>query len=277
MRAKSFVGIAGVSTLGEAERVAMLLRNSKFSLLSENDHTSMLGFQVSSKSMKYGFSEGNSRVPRTNQLSVILRELALETRLAIHYYTRTPETLVQEIERVFALPETSRQETGNIYNSMLVDSLQLNGDWPTRDQISEITASYPDVSIILQVSPKVTEGLTPMQVAEKIKGDHPDGVDYLILDPSRGRGIAFDMKQAMTTFEAIRSLGINSEIVFAGGFTGENVQERVAELRKELGHKKFSIDAEGGLRDKVGEGYGNDILNLQKVAAYLRGASEALR
>lgn len=267
MKVKSFVGVAGTSSIEEVRGVAKLMRDSDLTLFSEG-HTGMLGFQVSQKSMQYGPSEGNRRVPYRDQLPDLLEEEIVDIGMAVHYFTRTPEKLVPEVISVLR---------GDLNVGNLIGCLQINGVWPTAEQISEIRASNAGLDIILQVSPQVTTGLRPVQIADKIAKDYPEGIEYLILDPSRGRGLEFDMSNQFQTYLAIRSIGIKSEIIFAGGFNGENVRDKVLQLRRALADQSFSIDAEGGLRDKIGEGYGNDVLNMEKVEAYLRGASEAFK
>ncbi len=61
---------------------------------------------------------------------------------------------------------------------------------------------------------------------------------------------------------------------FGGGFTGENIIPRSSELVKEIGNNGFSLDAEGGLRDKLSEDYGNDLYNPEKVRHYIQQAAK---
>ena len=56
----------------------------------------------------------------------------------------------------------------------------------------------------------------------------------------------------------------------------EGFRNDVLELVKELGESCFCIDAEGGLRDRITDKYGDDVLNIIKVRGYLAYASSVL-
>jgi phosphoribosylanthranilate isomerase len=256
-----------MSSVEEARKVVTLFSsNSSFSLGSE--HVPMMGFQVSYKSLKYGFSEGNNRVPRLADLPAILECVSGSVFPTLHYYTKEPEKLVGELDTLL--------KSENIYEKGLVGGVQINGVWPKTGQMSEIRSKFPGLKIILQMSSVVTGDMTVPQVADKLAKDYA-GVEYIILDSSHGKGIEFDTAEITSIYQTFRNGGVQSAIVFAGGFNGDNVKEKLVQLIKAANTSNFSIDAEGGLRDKVGEGYGNDILNLDKVRSYLKGASEILR
>lgn len=170
--------------------------------------------------------------------------------------------LVQEVGRIL--------EYENLYNAKLVDGIQINMVLPQPHQIKILKDIYPELKIAIETVPdeNSVKQLTPKLVKDYAK------VDYIVLDPSHGRGKEFDMGQIIASYKILRDGGFESEVVFAGGFNGDNVRNRVIQLKDIVGSKNFSIDATGGLRDKVGEGYGNDTLNLNKLESYLRGASE---
>jgi hypothetical protein len=264
-KSKNYVGVSGIASVEEAHRVLPLIRASGLTL--ETGHVPMLGFQVSYKSLEFGFSEGNNRVPRFEMLPAILETIKGEVFPTIHYYTKNKDRLLLEIHRVMGLD--------GIYSKGLVKGLQINGIWPKTEEMEEIKAVYPELKVVLQISPKVTEGMTTDQVAKKIAKRYAD-FDYLILDASRGKGIEFDVAETASIYRNFRNHGVEARIIFAGGLNGDNVKEKVTQLKEMLGSQDFSIDAEGGLRNKLGEGYGNDLLDLGKVESYLKGASEAL-
>jgi phosphoribosylanthranilate isomerase len=267
----SYVGVCGVSSVEEAGKVLSLIRDSGFTMRTH--HVPMMGFQVSWKSIAFGFSEGNNRVPKLKELPGMLESVKGEVFSTIHYYTKDRERLVPEISAVLDLE--------NAYQRKLVGGVQINLTWPSQEEVKAIKCKYPELKIILSVSPRVTEGMTMRQVAERMAKDYSN-VDYLILDASGGRGVAFDPSQIIATYNTLRRNGVNSEIVFSGGLSGDNVTERLSLLEKAVGTKRFSIDAEGGLRDKILmdgkqiETYGADLLNLDKVDSYLKRASEIL-
>ncbi len=264
-RNKQYVGVCGISTVEEAKRSVSLFREAGFDM--KTAHIPMWGFQASWKTLAFGFSEGNRRVPTRDDLPYVLEAVNGEGFVTIHYYTKQPELLVQQLRALL--------ELGAIYRRGLVDGVQLNKVWPTTAQMAEIKAEFPQLKIILQMSPHVTAGMSMEQVAVKLANGY-SGIDYIILDSSGGRGIEFDMQAITSEYQTLKSGGVKSDIVFAGGFSGENVAEKLSGLIRATNTTSFSIDAEGGLRDKLGEGYGNDAFNAEKARTYLKGAAEVL-
>jgi hypothetical protein len=262
LKSKDYVAVSGISSLDEAKNVLKLIRITGFDM--QTTHVPMLGFQVSWKSLDFGFSEGNKRIPPLKELPSLLDAVKDNVFPTIHYYTKRPDSLVQEVGTIL--------ERDGIYNSGLVGGLQINGVFPAPYKIKILKDIYPELKIVLQISPS-TDSM--QQLAKKLANDYKE-LDYVILDPSYGKGIEFDTPQIASAYRALRDNGVESSIVFAGGMNGNNVKSKLDHLERIVGSKEFSIDAEGGLRDKVGEGYGNDTLNLGKVARYLRGASDKL-
>lgn len=233
----------------------------------DTSHIPMMGFQFSYKSLKYGFSEGNSRVVPRDDLAAVLESVAGDVFTTVHYYTKEPERLVPELEAVMRL--------GSIYHRGLVEGVQINRVWPTTHQMAELRSKFPQLKIILQISSFVTGEMSDEEVARKLAKGYGD-VAYVILDSSHGKGVEFDVSSITSTYKTFKANGVPSKVVFAGGFNGENVKSKLLDLRDEVGAEDFCIDAEGGLRDKLGEGYGNDVFNPDKARAYLRGAASVL-
>ncbi|MGD0729391.1 MAG: hypothetical protein ABR981_04920 [Candidatus Micrarchaeaceae archaeon] len=266
MQGKSYVGVSSISSVDEAKQVISLAREAGFELKLRTDYMLMMGFQVSNKSLENGFSEGNKRIPQLDRLPEILESVWGSVFSTLHYYTPKPENLASDVIRLL--------EFGSIGRTRLVRGLQLNRVLPTERDILEIKSKYPELSIILQISPEFY-GMTTQQLAEKVTKDYPN-MDYILLDSSLGEAKEFDVDMITQDYHIFRENGINAEIVFAGGLHGNNVKDKVTRIMKKIGTRQFSIYAEGGLRDRIGEGYGNDILNFEKVEKYLRGASEGL-
>ncbi len=255
---KNYVGVSGVASVEEAKEVVRLAKKAGFSVKS--GHILMIGLQASYNSLNYGLSAGNMRVPHLDMLSPILSTAKGDAFTTIHYYTKWPERLVDELAVLL--------RHNGIYEAGLLGGVQINGVWPTKHQILEINNMFPHIKIILQMSKMVTGGLTDAQVAEKLAGEY-ENVDYILLDSSYGRGIEFDQEGVASMYKTLRDGGVRSGIVIAGGLTGANVGEKARWLREALRSTDFSIDSESGLRDRLGEGYGNDVLNLEKVKRYL--------
>ena len=83
----------------------------------------MMGFQVSYKSLKYGFSEGNRRVLRLDDLPAILECVSGSVFPTLHYFTKEKEKLVGEIRTL--------TDFEGIYERGLVGGVQINkANWP---------------------------------------------------------------------------------------------------------------------------------------------------
>ena len=299
-KSRPYVGVSGVYSAEEARNVASLMHGSGFTM--QAGHVPMMGFQVSWRSLDFGFSEGNNRVPRLDSLPQILEAISGEVFPTIHYYTKRPDRLVQEIERVTGILERSTLlkvllsmrvledmkvqnsmsspvlaiervlEYESIYDSGLVGGVQINGAFPEPDSVEELRNSYPSLKLALQVNP----GTMEIETMAKTLAGYYKGLDYVLFDSSGGRGLELDVGRIAAAYRALKDSGSEAGVVFAGGLAGGNVTHKIKLLAEAIGERGFSIDAEGGLRDRVGEGYGNDMLNMDKVASYLRGASEAL-
>ena len=117
---------------------------------------------------------------------------------------------------------------------------------------------------------------SPRELAVAI-GKYQDLVDYCLIDPSGGRGIEFDLEKSLKIYSELKRTSPDLTIGFAGGFTAENTASRLQNIVGGIGESNFSIDAEGGLRDKITEKQGDDAVNIGKVEAYLKAASRIFK
>ena len=112
------------------------------------------------------------------------------------------------------------------------------------------------------------KGLNPEQIAEKTK-EYERVANYVLIDPSGGRGDEFDIIHSVAVYQELQEKIPLMLIGFAGGFNGHNVRKRIQTLTEMTGAEDFCIEAEGGLRDKITDRYGDDILSLDKVKQYI--------
>ncbi len=225
----------------------------------------MMGFQVSYKSVKYGFSGGNRRVPRFDALPGLMEAVNGKVFATVHYYTKSEENLRREIGAVL--------NNGLIFPNGIVDGLQINGIWPSQKLMADLKKAFPGLKVILQLSPDKGDIEVENAASDLARDDY--GADYLLIDFSRGTGKEIDVESAADAYRMLRNGGAQTPVAFAGGLTGENVVGILGRLSSKIGTENFSIDAEGGLRDRLGDGFGNDELNMEKVRAYLRNAAKA--
>lgn len=263
MNAKPYVGITGPVNVQETKDICREFSEASYSM--ENPHIPMLGFLVSYKTLN-GQATQNRRYPLTNSLPELLRATDGQVLTMVHYNSKETDTLSNQVAEIF----------DGVYENGLCRAIQLNIVWPDISQVARIKEQHPNMQVVFQASHKAMNGKTPNQIAKGVK-DYGDSINYVLIDPSGGRGMPFDLESSVAIYSELREQCPNLTIGFAGGFTGENVAPRLREILKQIEEDKFCIDAEGGLRDKITSAYGNDLLNIEKVRGYLQSASSVLR
>ena len=262
-----YIGITGPVTREEVDALCREFADtSNHPAPNQPTHLPMLGFLVSYKTL-HGQTTTNRSYPAIEKIPELVAQLPPSVLPMIHYNSREIETLAEQITKIF---------DAGMYATGLCRALQLNIVWPDAEQIGEIKNKFPAMRIVFQASQKAMESRTPKEIAEGIQS-YGDVFSYVLIDPSSGKGIEFDVEHSLAVYNAVRDKLPNLTVGFAGGFTGENVAERVKQIAQRIGTKDFCIDAEGGLRDKITQEYGDDILNLTKAGAYIRNAAKELK
>lgn len=231
----------------------------------ETSHTPMLGFLVSYKTLNRQTTK-NRRYPPVKELSELLQATDRKVLTMVHYNSEEIGSLSNQVAQIFE----------EIYENGLCRAIQLNIVWPDINQVARIKEQHPNMQVVFQVSHKVMERKTPPQVATGIR-DYGDSIDYVLIDPSGGKGVPFEIESSVAIYSELREQCPNLIIGFAGGFTGENAATRLRDILLKIGESDFCIDAEGGLRDKITSAYGDDLLNVGKVRGYLQSASLVLK
>lgn len=263
MKTKAYIGITGPVNVPEIKDICREFSEAGYSL--ESPHIPMLGLLISYKTLN-GQPTQNRRYPPANTLPELLRAAGGQVLTMVHYNSREIDTLSKQVGQLFE----------GIYENGLCRAVQLNIVWPEISPVARIKKQYPDMQIVLQASFKAMEGKTPFSIAQKTK-EYGDSINYVLIDPSGGRGVPFDLESSVAVYSELRSQCPELIIGFAGGLTGENVALRAKKLIEMLGEDDFCIDAEGGLRDKITPAYGDDLLNIKKVREYLQSASSVLK
>ena len=161
-------------------------------------------------------------------------------------------------------------ETINIKTKRDMEFVNITG------QVQKIKETHPEMLIVFQASNKFMKGKSPEKISKEIK-EYGDSINYVLIDPSGGRGIPFNLESSITIYSELKEKCPDLTIGFAGGFTGKNVFSRLNKIINQTKEKDFCIDAEGGLRDKLSEDYGDDTQNIHKIRDYLQGSSKVLR
>ena len=263
MKAKPYVGITGPVNTFEVESICKKFRESGYSMGSP--HIPMLGFLVSYKTLN-NLPTANKRYPQVHVLRDLLAETQKDVLTMVHYNTKEMPSLAGQVAQIF----------DGIYQNKLCRALQMNIIWPDVRQVRAVREKFPEMQIVFQASHKAMENKSPKEIIAGI-GEYGDTLDYVLIDPSGGRGLEFDIEQSLAVYSELREKLPDLTVGFAGGFNGRNVDTVVEKLIAKLGSTDFCIDAEGGLRDKISEEYGDDILNIDSVRRYLQKASLVLK
>lgn len=263
MNSKAYVGITGPVNIQETRDICKEFSEAGYSM--ESPHIPMIGFLISYKTLN-GQPTGNKRYPPANTLLNLLQATNGQVLTMVHYNSREIDTLSNQVAQIF----------DGVYEKGLCKAIQLNIVWPDINQVARIKEQYPDMQVVFQASHKATDGKTPNQIAQGVR-NYGDSISYVLIDPSSGRGMPFDLESSVAIYSELREKCSDLTIGFAGGFTGENVALRLNEILQKIGESNFCIDAEGGLRDKITSAYGDDLLNIEKVRGYLQSTSSVLK
>ena len=245
-----YIGVTGVKNKEESRRILELWKGLK------HDRALMMGIPVSHKTIAGVQDKG---VAAIEELTKMIKTGGSEDHFfAVHYYTKPPGQVRGDAARVarhvveMPLPE----QVATLYEGLHPHRpvLQLNV-FPEAEELKKIKRMVRGV--IQQFNPDrysldQLEQLLPY-------------VDCVLIDSSLGTGKPLDTRKSTGLYQAIMETGYGGEISFAGGLSPENVYQTVLEFRRRLGHKGFSIDAEGRLKT-------NGELDIQKVGEYLKGA-----
>lgn len=263
MGIKSYVGITGAVTTREVTEIVKEFSEHGYTL--DSIPIPMLGFLVSYKTLN-GQPTTNRRYPKIETLPGLLEQTDNQVFTMIHYNSREMDSLSDQVTKIF----------DRIYDKSLCRAIQLNIVWPEIGQVKKIKDKFPEMRIVLQASHKVMENKTAKKIVNEIT-NYGDSLDYVLIDPSGGRGLRFDLESSLALYKELKAKLPKLTIGFAGGFTGGNVGRIVKQLINKIGRTDFCIDAEGGLRDKISSEYGDDLLNMVKVRHYLWKASQVLK
>lgn len=260
MRAKPYVGITGFKTGEEVDVVNAIFEKNGFN--QNFSHLPMYGFIVTDKRLADVMKEG-TQSPKFVNLPLLASLLPSTTLPMMHYYTDNKDNLADEIEQVFSY--------GAMYWSGDCRAVQLNVDWPPLKQIEKIKTMFEEMAIVLQLPARAMEGKTTAEITRQAK-EYDGLVSFALIDPSGGLGLDFDLERSLELMASLYQAMPTTQIGVAGGFSGENVEERVWAIQGRYS-EPFCIDAQGKLRDDHNKGK----LDLEKVQLYIEKAARVLR
>lgn len=255
---KPYIGVTGIATPEEARFLSQA-----FDRHLPASHQGMAGVLVSSRTLS-GANEKVEKYPPLDSIPAIFAETKAAAFNTIHFRTKQPESLVEDVTRLF--------DHNHLYDARIATGIQLNMLWPDPAHLDQIKNRMPDLQIVLQLGTRALNQSSRMDIANSLT-EYADLVDYVLLDPSGGIGRPFDTDDLVPYFQTSRHMLPGQPIIFAGGFNNLNVTSRLTYLYNRIQTTDFGIDAEGGLRvDRAGKVHGGT-LSLDRTESYVRQAS----
>ncbi len=252
---KNYIGITGLTNIHQVEMLVTYFK--KFGFIIDSDRIGMIGFLISPRNLDPDWK--SSRYPSFKKYKPMLETCKKRVFSTLHIDTKSSfdwlsslKTLLQKIE-----PDSEKMMD-------LIDGIQINVKHPDPCDISELKILYPDLKIILQYANDFIK-LDAESVIKDLKA-YENIIDYILIDPSRGRGLKIDFRDAINHYKLIDK-AINVKIGFAGGLNSENIETFLNDTIQHndgLNHINFSLDVESGVRDEFNN------LDLSKVFKYLK-------
>lgn len=255
---RPYVGVTGVVTAAEARETAVRLHVPA-------GWRPMVGVLVSRKTLD-GVAVTNRRYPRVADIPAILGALPDNVFRTLHFNTRSDTDLDTQLAEV-------------VEACTPPDAIQLNIVRPDSSAMARFHDRYPAVDLILQVNGSSLGGSrSPADVLRYVRG-YRGLAGHVLLDLSGGNARTLEVDWAAESLLALAAdCGAEVSLGVAGGL-GPDARGLLGDLRLRVAGLRFSVDAEGGLREAVedpvpGEPY-QDRLALRRVAGYAAACTQA--
>ncbi|MGV8169500.1 MAG: hypothetical protein ACP5N3_05580 [Candidatus Nanoarchaeia archaeon] len=270
---REYIGITGFKHLDEIRYTTAYFRESGIN--KDGEFTGMYGFLIFDGQINMPDTEFN-KFPALNALPSLLDAVPEDMLPVVHYCSKSKKL---NLENLFTLLERD-----GIYKK--IKGVQINIDWPERDDLMKIKDKY-GLQIIQQINPTLQSERDTVKRAINYEG----AADWLLIDPSLGAGIPFNVSQTSELINRIYGENQSFNYVVCGGLDEYNVKERIRAVRGLMnaqiitvmnGSKpektcisddiSFSVDAEGRLRISDGTK-----LNLKAAGKYIYEAAEEIK
>lgn len=250
-----YIGITGFMTTEEVETVLGVFPE-------DSSRKLMVGVLGSEKTMMGQPNNWPNRYPDRKMVEYIFSDNPLALNL-VHYNTKNSETIAMQIG-IFA----------DIFGGPNFHGFQLNIAWPSPKELLDYRtirkARNPlmtqEDTIVLQIGGHAFNMVdnSPQKLAEKVQ-EYKGLVDYLLLDPSGGKGQPFGTEKAREYLRALRDKDLGIGLGVAGGLSAETLH-LIEPLIEEF--PDLSMDAECLIRDE------DDNLDLENAKWYVSATLE---
>lgn len=268
---KSYFCITGCSKIKDVDFCCTCF--DKYNLLDNDFYMPSIALLMNHK-----LFEAKTNYPNNKRNVTIEKSFKLLDRInkgkilrAIHYHTHN-KNFSNEIINIL----NSQGRGGSYYEDRflyeLVDLIQLNIATPNPIEFKRIKKQFPDIAIILQFNNSITKNIKVLEISD-LRRKYYKVIDYLLFDLSEGRGINIDYSNdnIKNVIRTLFNLFENKNIGLAGGFSGDNIIQRLKDFKNEFKNEMASIDAEGRLRND------EDDLDYHKVNLYVKNFSTFLK
>ncbi len=255
---KQYIGITGFMSPLEVDTVLQTVPK-------DSNQKVMIGVLVSGKTIKGIPNKWPNRYPKPEVIPALFTDHPCALNL-VHYNTKEEDSdvILQELLHIQSL------------SGPYFDGFQLNLVWPNPKILQQLEVENirkniqrKRKTIVLQCGGKALSEIdhSPEKLEEKLK-QYENMVDYVLIDPSGGLGIPFDIEFVERCLGRLYSskLAYNMGFGIAGGLSSERLPELLQPLV--LSFPYVSIDAEGKLRTP------DDHLDIKKAIAYLKDARQ---
>lgn len=248
---RPYIGITGFMSRDEVKWAWNAFEKTRLT----DDYMLMVGVLASLKTLYGHTNKWPNRYPAVKDISAIFRQNPDVLNL-VHYNSKNTELLFVQL---MALTE--------FIGTQLFDGFQLNIPWPNELELVSYKSHYPSKKIVLQVGGGALEMIenSPGRLAERLMM-YVEVVDYMLLDPSGGKGKLFDAKNMGDYLRTIKGLPLKNVGFGVAGGLSRSTMHLIEPLLEEF--PDISIDAEGRLRNE------NDYLDMNLVEGYISKASE---
>lgn len=265
---KPYIGIVGIKSVEEVVAVSQI--TSGFSA-SNSGRLVQMGVQVNGKVVDGLNKEGvlsNLRLPtdlaEVRTIFEYADQFMPNVLNVVHYSEKEKGRLAERVTAIF-------DGTG-IYSDDLCRTIQLNGYLGEIDlkMVRFLKNKFSNLTIIMQVDGGMIGNFSDENV-ERVMSNLfylSDYIGYALIDASGGRGLPMNVAKSVMLAQKIRAKMPNMGIGFAGGLNGDNARFMVSRLIEMFKDDHFSVDAESGLRNKMGTGYGEDIFDKVKARMF---------
>lgn len=262
LREKPYIGVAGITRVREAEAIAETFVTE--GLTGEaSSHKGMIGLLASQRTLSSNF-QGRIKYPTLEQIRKLFETTKGRAFNTLHYHTYRSATLAHQLEELLG--------QRGLHSDRLCQGIQLNIPWPPPAEVEKTRITFPDLKIILQLGPRVLTENDPEYIATNL-APYQELINYILIDPSGGRGRVFQVNTIAPTSNRIRKTHPDLPLVFAGGFDGRNVRTRLWLLYQTIGTINFGIDAEDGLRVQKRDKQSFVPLSIPRARKYVQNAA----